>query len=237
MAPCSDAQTANRPKSEQDIPLIQLIPASASRVLVAAERPTVLAFAANHAAAEKWGIVKTAEDIAAVHRTLHQAIPCDWSRHLPDLPINYFDCVAGEHLLEVTDHPLRILNRLACAIREGGVLILSVFNQQYHRCATSLISGNWIPAGSDVISNPGPTRFYTAASLASLVQRCPMLYLEACAPLEKDPPEAFPIDAEGFFQKGNLRVGPLSPAEYTQWLTRRYVLVCSRNGVPPKLRD
>ncbi len=71
MAPCSDAQTANRPKSEQDIPLIQLIPASASRVLVAAERPTVLAFAANHAAAEKWGIVKTAEDIAAVHRTLH----------------------------------------------------------------------------------------------------------------------------------------------------------------------
>lgn len=217
-----------------ETPLLRFVPESARRVLIATSPATVPDKVKQSEGREVWIIVPDPNDVAAALERFDRVIPCDWSRYIPDLPVNYFDCVIGENLLELADDPLRILNRLASVLRKSGILALAAHNQQYHRYVTALASGRWIPAGADVIPPPGPLRFYTAASLASLVLACPMLDQEACAPLEKDAPEAFPLDASDTCRQDNLLIGPLSPAEYPLWLTRRYLLVCTRNGVPPK---
>jgi len=214
---------------------IQFVPNAARRVLVAAEVEAVPEGIHRPDGREVWIIVPRAEPAEAALSRFHRVIPCDWSRYIPrDLPTGYFDCIIGENLLELTDHPLQVLNCLAAALREKGLMILAVHNQQYHRYVTALVSGRWIPAGADTIPAPGPLRFYTAASLTSLVLGCPMLDLEVCGALEKDHPDAFPLDTSGMHHRGNMTVGPLSPAEYPQWLTRRHLLVCTRNRVPPK---
>lgn len=214
---------------------IQFVPDSARRVLIAADPTGVPDEIRQKEGRELWIIVPGAEAVTTGLNRFDRMIPCDWSRHIPaDLPMRYFDCFIGENLLELTDYPLRVLNRLAAALREGGLLVLAVHNQQYHRYVTALASGRWVPAGADVIPAPGPLRFYTAASLTSLVLGCPMLDQKGCGALDKDSPSDFPLDDSGMHRRGHLTVGPLSPAEYPLWLSRRLLLLCTRNSVPPK---
>ncbi len=108
----------------------------------------------------------------------------------------------------------------------GGLLILSTPNIQYHRVVCALAESGW------AYEDDGPwsrddLRFFTAVELKRLAAAYGFEPLRS-VPLRSDPPEALPLNAQGYAQAGRITLGPLSPSEHQSFLAADLVCLAMR---------
>jgi hypothetical protein len=108
----------------------------------------------------------------------------------------------------------------------GGLLVLCTPNIQYHRAVRALAEEGWAYEPEGVWARKN-LRFFTAVELKRLVSEHGYEPLRA-ASLRVDPPDALPLDAEGFARTGRLTLGPLSPAEYQCYLAADIVCLAMK---------
>jgi len=108
----------------------------------------------------------------------------------------------------------------------GGLFILATPNIQYHRAVCALAEAGWEYEPDSVWSRES-LRFFTAIELKRLCAEHGLEPLRA-QPLRSDPPEALPLDAQGYARAGNVVLGPLAPFEHQSFLAADLVCLAMR---------
>ncbi len=108
----------------------------------------------------------------------------------------------------------------------GGLLVLSTPNIQYHRVVRALAESGW------AYESDGPwtrksLRFFTAVELKRLAAAHGFEPLRS-VPLRSDPPEALPLNSQGYVTSGRITLGPLSPSEHQSFLAADLVCLAMR---------
>lgn len=117
---------------------------------------------------EIWGIEYNAEAAANAAKRLDKVINDDIANALDELPLNYFDCVVCNDILEHLPDPVEILKSLRKHITNDGVLVSSIPNVRYLPVLYEiLIRKDFKYRDSGVLDNTH-LRFFTNKSIIRL---------------------------------------------------------------------
>jgi len=142
-----------------------------------------------------------------------------------DLPygLGQYDCIVFADVLEHLREPGAVLCRMRDYIAPNGVVIASIPNVRFCYVVRSLVHGRWKYEDAGILDRTH-LRFFTATDMALLF--CEAGYrVTQLAPLSVMAPELVPRNTDGGFTLGNLTVGPLTDAEYQDFLTYQYLVV------------
>ena len=137
-----------------------------------------------------------------------------------------FTVILSNHDLPRYRNPEPYLKAVRALLVPGGLFILSTPNMQYHRAVRALAESGWAYEDEGVWSRDS-LRFFTAVELKRLVAAHGLEALRSM-PLRSDPPEAFPLDAQGYVRAGRVHLGPLSPSEHQSFLAADIVCLAMR---------
>jgi len=139
-----------------------------------------------------------------------------------------FDAAICDGLLQRLRDPAPFLSRVHRALRPGGLLVLTAPNLQYYEHFLMLAHGRWIQGGTGALAREN-IRFFTAYELARLLDNASFSSIR-CGVLDAADPTEFPLSEDGYFTDGKLRLGPLQPEQYRNFLAREYVLLGVKNS-------
>jgi len=123
-------------------------------------------------------------------------------------------------------NPDAYMHAVKQALVPGGLFVLSTPNAQYHRAVQALAEEGWSYEQGTVWAREH-LRFFTAVELKRLCASYGLEPLRA-TPLRSDPPEALPLDAQGYARAGRVKLGPLAPSEYQSFLAADMVCLAMR---------
>lgn len=146
----------------------------------------------------------------------------DW-----ELPANErdFDCIIVDEVLPRVRNYRGLLWDLRRRISDGGLLVVTLPNIQYHRCVCGVAEGHWQTTTQGVLARENIFLF-TAIEGRNLINECGF-QTQRIAALVKDEPSVFPRDANGFIRRGAYSIGPLNDAEYQGYLTEYYLYLAT----------
>ena len=205
--------------------LERYIPRTTRKILLCGDHAPMLAkkLRLRHACPEITGVLNDVEhqaDCEHFHEVCYEPV-----ESLAATEATY-DCIVIDGLMHRLRNPQATLTNLIPLLHPGGLMIITAPNVQYHQRFMMLAQGCWrYDTDETKISLPprSQIRYYTAYDLALLAKDAGLTEVK-CNALRSDPPEAFPLDAEGYHQRGNIRIGPLSSVEYQNWLIYELVL-------------
>ncbi len=211
--------------SRSGMELERYIPRTTRKIMLCGDHTPMLAkkLRLRYACPEISGILSDVEnraDSEHFHEVFHEPV------ENIEVPEAAYDCIVVDGLMHRLRNPKVTLSHLIRFLHPGGLMIITAPNVQYHQRLMMLARGYWTydTAESNVSLLPrSQIRYFTAYDLSLLVKDAGLSEVK-CNALLSDLPEAFPLDAEGYHQSGNIRIGPLTAGEYQNWLIRELVV-------------
>jgi 2-polyprenyl-3-methyl-5-hydroxy-6-metoxy-1,4-benzoquinol methylase len=122
--------------------------------------------------AETWGIENQpdAADLAA--QKLHRVMVGGVEDALPDLPLNYFDCIIFNDVLEHLVDPNSVLMQVQGLLTKTGVVVASIPNiRHWPEFVDYTLRGNWNYVNAGVLDRTH-LRFFTKKSIIATIAQC-----------------------------------------------------------------
>jgi 2-polyprenyl-3-methyl-5-hydroxy-6-metoxy-1,4-benzoquinol methylase/Tfp pilus assembly protein PilF len=135
----------------------------------------------------------------------------------------HFDCITCGDVLEHLVDPEETLKKLRRVLAPEGVVVASIPNARFYQVVEMLANGRWMYQDAGILDRTH-LRFFTAVEMIALFRRAG-LDVRTIAPLSMMPREALPIDEEGYVHLQKLRIGPLSPDHYQDFLVYQYLVI------------
>lgn len=135
----------------------------------------------------------------------------------------HFDCITCGDVLEHLVDPLATLNKLKRVLAPGGVIVASIPNARFYQVVEMLGNGRWVYQDAGIMDRTH-LRFFTGVEMLELF-RASGLRVTTLAPLSMMNEGALPISDDGYIQLQKMRIGPLTPSEYHDFLVYQYLVI------------
>lgn len=147
-----------------------------------------------------------------------------------ELPFEYehFDCVVFGDVLEHLTDPAATLRNLARFLVPEGAVVASIPNARFCQVVQMLAEGRWKYEDAGILDRTH-LRFFTAVEMRVLFREAGYDIVDML-PLTMLQAEQVPRNADGGFTLGRLTVGPLSDAEYQDFLVYQYLVVARKSA-------
>ena len=166
-----------------------------------------------------WNIAKTVLDKAILGNIEELELP---------FPDGHFDCITCGDVLEHLVNPLDTVKKLMRVLAPGGILVASIPNARYYRVVEMLANGRWIYQDAGIMDRTH-LRFFTAVEMIEMFRNAGMR-VRTIAPLSMIYKEALPISEDGFVEMEKMRIGPLTAAEYHDFLVYQYLVIAEHRS-------
>ena len=119
--------------------------------------------------AEVWGVEMNSDASLVAEKVLHKVINKDFFAALPLLPLNYFDCIIFNDVLEHFTEPLDVLKEVKKHLNPEGVIVSSIPNVRFvGNLVDLLIKKDWEYKEEGGILDATHYRFFTKKSIIRL---------------------------------------------------------------------
>lgn len=150
--------------------MLDLVPATAKRVLELGCGSGAFGQALKARGVEEVvGIELQAEPAAEAARKLDRVIVANVDLAFPELPLEYFDCIVCNDVLEHLVDPWSVLRKLAASLKPRGVVVASIPNVRHHKLVRRLFwSGQWRYEDAGILDRTH-LRFFTRETAMELL--------------------------------------------------------------------
>ena len=146
----------------------------------------------------------------------------------------YFDCITFGDVLEHLIDPAGALRRVAAFLQPDGVVVTSIPNVRFCQVLEMLADGRWKYDDAGILDRTH-LRFFTAVEIPLMFEQAGY-QLAKLQPLTMLDPSQLPRNADGGFTLGKVTVGPLTDAEYQDFLVYQYVATACKAPDTPLVR-
>lgn len=138
---------------------------------------------------EVWGIEICEAAAEAASRKMDRIIVANIEQENLSLPLNYFDCLIFNDILEHLINPWRVLHSLRANLVDAGHVVASIPNiRYYHTMKALLLRKEWRYTNAGILDKTH-LRFFTEKSVRDMFQSCDydMVHIEGINSLRYTP--------------------------------------------------
>lgn len=122
--------------------------------------------------AEVWGVEMLAEAAEKAKRVLDRVHVGNIEKGEIDLPIDYFDCIVFNDVLEHLRDPWEVLRKIKRNLKDDGYVVASIPNvRHFWNIVNLLFRSKWEYTDSGVLDKTH-LRFFTSKSIGTMFKRC-----------------------------------------------------------------
>jgi 2-polyprenyl-3-methyl-5-hydroxy-6-metoxy-1,4-benzoquinol methylase len=175
---------------------------------------------------EVWGVEVVESAGQQARKVLDKVLIGDIADLIDELPVNYFDVVVFNDVLEHLVDPFTVLTRIKSRISERGMVVSSIPNIRYYHTLTELVlHKNWEYMESGILDRTH-LRFFTVLSIRSMYER---LGYEVLRHEGNNPMKNRPMS----YRLVNLLLrGGISDTQYEQFVTWARPIVATSRTQP-----
>ena len=159
---------------------------------------------------EIWGIENEPGPAAEASKKLDKVLVGNLEKDAFDLPLEYFDCVICNDVLEHLVDPWQALNRFSLILKPGGYIVASVPNIRYFKVIKKLLLKKERRYVNKGLLDKTHLRFFTKSTIALMFEYCQYHVLK----IEGINKERFRVD---FALLNGLFLNSLSDMRYMQF--------------------
>lgn len=154
--------------------MLKFIPENATKILeVGCSEGLFLSHVKKNKVSETWGVEMNKAAAEKASLTADKVIIGDFNVIYKDLPLNYFDCIIFNDVIEHFSDPWLAISNTKQLLSENGVIVSSIPNFRYIGNLTEIItSGDFDYKEEGGILDKTHLRFFTSKSIKRFFEEC-----------------------------------------------------------------